>query len=160
MATAVATRLATMGDYDAICRLLKQVDQHHVEILPNVFKSFDGPARPRELIASHVEASDAAYILAEMDSKLVGFVNLKKAAHPNYPMFKPHEFALIENLVVDEAHRRKGVGTILFEEARKWALARDLKHIQLTVWVANAPATAFYAKLGFKPIHARMELPL
>lgn len=149
-----------MDDYDAVCRLLTQVDQHHAQILPDVFQPFDGPARPREVIASYVESKDAAYILAEINNEVVGFVNIRKASHPSYPMFKPHEFALIANLVVDEAHRRRGIGTRLFGEAKKWAIARGLNHIQLTVWTANAPAMIFYSKLGFKPMHARLELSL
>ena len=153
-------RTATMDDYAAICRLIEQVDRHHVGILPEVFQPFAGPPRPREVIASYGEAPDADYLLAEDEGQVVGFLNLRKAKYPGHPMFRPHEYAAIENLVVDEAHRRRGVATALFQEAVAWAEARGLAAIELTVWAANAAALAFYEGQGFQPLTHRMELRL
>lgn len=153
-------RLATMDDYDIICRLLEQVDRHHVAILPEFFQSFSGPPRSREVVAAYVEGQDADYILAEVDEAIVGLIDIKKDNHPNYPMFKPYDFAMIGNIVVDEGYRRQGVATALFEEAKRWAKRHGLKSIRLTVWIANTSAMEFYKKQGFQPLTEKMELKL
>lgn len=43
----VTTRIATLNDYDVICRLLQQGDNYHADLLPEFFRIFDGPTRPR-----------------------------------------------------------------------------------------------------------------
>jgi len=156
----LTTRLATMDDYDAICRLLAQADRYHADILPEVFRVFPGPARPRDVVAEYVEAEDKAYFLAETNGEVVGCLNIARQTASAYPMYRPREFAMIMNVVVDEAHRRKGIGTALLEEAKRWARDRHLSVIQLGVWVANGPAVAFYAKHGFRVLTQKMELQL
>jgi len=156
----VTTRVATMDDYEDICRLVAQGDRFHVEILPGVFQAFSGPARSRERIAEFVESPDADFLLAEADGEAVGLLNLRKHAHPPIPMFRAHEFALIHNLVVDKNHRRRGIGTALLDAAKQWARDHGPVFIQITVWAANEPAASFYAKHGFQPLTHRMELRL
>ena len=156
----VSIRIATMQDYDAICRLLSIVDAHHVNILPGYFKPFPAPPRTREVVASFIEHENADYIVAEDDKKIVGFINIIKGSHPTASMFKKHDFAMIENLVVDEQYRNHGIASSLFEEAEKWTKARGLKFIQLTVWAANSVATEFYKKRGFRPLTIKQELEL
>ena len=75
-------------------------------------------------------------------------------------MYRPREFVMIMNIVVDEDYRRQGIGTVLLEEAKRWARDRGLRAIQLGVWVANGPAVAFYAKHGFQVRTQKMELRL
>jgi len=150
-------RLATMDDYEAICRLYRQADQHHVDLLPQVFQAFPGPARSRELVSQFVGQDGAACIVAEADGKVVGLVSVKKAATPPYPMFRPREHALVEVLVVDEAHRHTGVGSLLLDAAKQWARARGLRSLQTNVWAANRVAKRLYARHGFKTITERIE---
>jgi len=156
----VVTRVATMDDYDAICRLLAQVDRYHFDILPDVFQTFIGPPRAREIVAAHVEGADADYIVAECDGEILGFVNLREQGYPKFPGYRPSRFAMIENMVVDEKHRRGGIGTKLLLAAKDWARDRGLASIQLSVWIANEPAVSLYGKLGFQPIVERMEYRL
>ncbi|MBI3946986.1 MAG: GNAT family N-acetyltransferase [Armatimonadetes bacterium] len=153
-------RPATMRDYPAICRIAAQADRAHAELLPDVFQAHAGPARTREWVAAYVDPPDADTLLAEVDGVVVGFLSVKAAAHPDYPIFRPHTFALVENLAVDEAWRRRGIGRSLVAEARRWTEMRGLEGIQLTVWVTNTAALAFYERLGFRPLTWRMELRL
>ena len=154
------TRTATMNDHDAICRLLTKLDCHHAHILPDVFRTFEGPARPRDVIASFVEADDADFLLAELDGEVVGLVAIRRRARPDYPMFRPGEFVLIEDLVVDERRRRRGIGTALLEAARRWSGQRGLGSMELVVWAANSEAVDFYRKHGFGMRQYRMRLDI
>lgn len=73
-------------------------------------------------------------------------------------MFREHDFAMIDNAVVDKSHRGKGIGTMLFRATIAWAKDRDLQHVQTTVWHENVEAREFYLDQGFRPITVRLEL--
>ncbi len=156
----IAIRPATLQDLDAIFGLLEQVDRVHVAAAPEVFQEFAGPPRPRALIAEKIEGPDSDYLVAEEEGAVVAFLSLWKASHPHSPMFRPHEFVLVENLVVEERCRREGIGSALLNAACGWAQQRGLRHLQLTVWAANTTAVAFYEKHGFRTLHQRMEREL
>lgn len=156
----ISTRLATMEDYEGICRLMTQVDEVHVDLLPDVFQSSPGPARPKEPIAHFVENEDADIILALRGTEIIGLLDLEKSAHPPYPMFRQHEYAMIDNLVVDTKHRGQGVASLLIQVAKQWACAKGLGFLQTTVWVANVGAKQFYEKHGFGTLSQRIELAL
>ena len=55
------------------------------------------------------------------ENGIVGFINIRCASHPRYPMFKAHEFAMIEDAVVAQSVRGRGIGTQLFSAAIAWA---------------------------------------
>jgi ribosomal protein S18 acetylase RimI-like enzyme len=156
----IKIRPATMDDYEPLCRLYRQADQVHVDLLPEVLQAFAGPARSREFVSQFVGQDDAACLVAEVDGEIVGMLTVKKAAAPPYPMFRPREHALVEILVVDEAHRHRGVGGALLDAAKQWARARGLKSLQTNVWAANTVAKRFYARHGFRTIAERIELTL
>jgi ribosomal protein S18 acetylase RimI-like enzyme len=156
----IETRVATMEDYSEICRLYRQLDEYHADILPNVFQRFPDPPRPREVVARSIEQDRADYILAIADGRIVGCLNLNVSSHPPYPMFRGREFALVENMIVDAEYRGKGIGASLLEEAKAWAQERGLRFIQTTVWSANERARAFYVNQGFVPVTEKLELRL
>ena len=75
-------------------------------------------------------------------------------------MFKPHEFAMVENAVVEQSFRGCGVGTQLFNAAIEWAQERELEHVQTMVWSANKETKEFYLRQGFRPLTEKLELNL
>ncbi|HMX16895.1 MAG TPA: GNAT family N-acetyltransferase [Rhodocyclaceae bacterium] len=57
--------------------------------------------------------------------------------------------AWIEDVVVAEAHRGRGLGTRLLAAALDWARGAGATRAQLLVDLDNAPALDFYAALGW-----------
>jgi len=55
----------------------------------------------------------------------------------------------IEHLVVQPAHRRRGLATHLLEVARQWARGSNLVAIVTAVQTKNDPAMCLLAKLGY-----------
>ena len=149
-----------MSDYPEICRLAEQGDQYHVDLLPAVFQRPKGPARSRDRIAQFVESKDGDIILATSGGTIIGCLCIQKARYPEYPMFKPHDYAQIVEVVVDAAHRQRGIGGSLIEAAKQWSRNRGLRFMQTNVWRANESAKAFYTKCGFRTITQRMEITL
>ena len=105
-----------------------------------------------------------AILVAERDSEgqpapgrpvpasLIGAVMIRIYDTPADPSMVPRRRAHVEALVVDEAHRRGGVGTALMEAATAWARARGTSEILLTVWAGNVAGEAFYERLGYRVV--------
>jgi len=127
--------------------------------LPWVFREVSR-GRPDTLIASAIQARDSDYLVAIVDSRVVGFLDIRESVTPDFPMFVPRRFALVDNVVVEEGHRGKGIGTRLLEGATEWARNRGLSSIQLTVWSQNTEAIRLYRRLGFAVVIQRMEKAL
>jgi GNAT superfamily N-acetyltransferase len=60
--------------------------------------------------------------------------------------------AWIEDVVVLETYRRRGLGRRLVDEAWGWARARGATRAQLVVDTRNESAMAFYATLGWESL--------
>jgi len=153
-------RSAELRDVDDIQRLYRQLDRYHADLLPDVFQALEEDARAEAFIRTRILGEDADYLVAELDGTMVGFVDVQRAAYPDFPMFRPREFGLIDNFIVDERHRGKGIGKRLFEAAIDWTRDRGLRAVQTTVWDANARARDFYLEEGFAVTTLRLELAI
>lgn len=57
---------------------------------------------------------------------------------------------LLEDVIVSRAHRGKGLGRKLVEHVCEWAKAEGMPRVTLLADRDNAPALAFYERLGFE----------
>ncbi len=57
---------------------------------------------------------------------------------------------LLEDVIVAKAHRGRGLGRRLVEEVCAWAKGQGMARITLLADKDNAPALAFYERLGFE----------
>jgi ribosomal protein S18 acetylase RimI-like enzyme len=153
-------RQATKEDLQALCELFGQLDTFHVELLPSNFRAFIGPARPVEILEEKISGSNKAVFVAVSGAKVVGFVDVQKASNPPFPMFKPKDFALIDNLFVSPDHRGSGIARMLFEEAKAWARKQGLSELQLKVYDENKDAVRFYERQGMRRLSATFEIDL
>lgn len=58
---------------------------------------------------------------------------------------------LVEDMVVEEASRGRGVGRALLSAIEDWAAERGATRLQLLADRENAPALAFYDRAGWAP---------
>lgn len=63
---------------------------------------------------------------------------------------------LLEDVVVRDRHRGLGLGRRLVEHVLDWARAEGMTRVTLLADQANAPALAFYERLGFQPSAMRV----
>jgi GNAT superfamily N-acetyltransferase len=156
----VTVRVALPSDTRAIEKLLTQLDRYHVELLPDVFHTPDGPVRPKGILRAAIGEDDQDLLVAEMDGRIVGVAQVKIAERPKAPMFRPRNYAVLENMVVDAERRGAGVGKALFEAVKTWSRDRGLTHVQTICWAANEEALVFYQKAGFETVTVRLEYPI
>ena len=111
-------------------------------LLPQLSKSAV-PLSKVDLIA--IIQSEASHLLmAEHDGQFCGSLTLAVFKSPTGTR------ARIEDIVVNEDARRKGVGRLLSEHALGLATERGAKTVDLTSRPSREAANALYKKVGFE----------
>jgi len=90
---------------------------------------------------------DHGAFVAEAEGVVVGWVHVYAVATLESPAH-----AEIGGLVVDEAHRGRGIGRALMERAEAWARDMGLGVMRLRSNVIRAEAHAFYERIGYAPV--------
>jgi len=85
-------------------------------------------------------------LVAELDGKLVGLATV----HVSLSIEHDRPAAKLSAIVVDETHRRRGVGEALVAAVEAEARARDCCLIFLTTAERRKGAHAFYRRIGFE----------
>jgi RimJ/RimL family protein N-acetyltransferase len=85
-----------------------------------------------------------AVLVAERDGGIVGRLSLGRDAHPS----SSHVADL--GLMVAQAHRRTGVGSVLLAAAEAWARPAGIGKLELHVFPYNEAAIALYEKAGYE----------
>ncbi|CAG7621617.1 Streptothricin acetyltransferase A [Paenibacillus solanacearum] len=87
-----------------------------------------------------MEHPDRAIYLAFADRRFAGLIQLKR----NW-----NNYALVEDIKVDRAYRRHGIGRRLIEQAKLWAAAGHMPGLMLETQNNNVKACRFYESCGF-----------
>lgn len=88
----------------------------------------------------------ACLLVADEDGVVVGMVSVQ-------PLISTAEggmVGLLEDLVVDEAWREKGIGSLLLRAALDWAREQGLTRVQLLADRNNEAALQFYFRRSFQ----------
>ena len=146
-------RRAYSCDYQAACRLWAEADALHAAELPRLFRPTDLPARSRRWFDQNVEDPEGDLLLAEADGAVVALVRVQiheRPTIPDVPALVPRRYAAIEELVVAEAFRRRGIAALLMDAAHHWMRDQGIDETELTVYEFNQPALRLYRKLGYQ----------
>jgi ribosomal protein S18 acetylase RimI-like enzyme len=84
-------------------------------------------------------------LVAEEEGTVVGLIALVFYR----VWYHPGGTALITELVIDEAYRGKGIGSMLIDEGIKAAQAHGMDEIEVGTECQNAGAQRFYRRCGF-----------
>lgn len=96
-------------------------------------------------------------LVAECGDNLVGYLYGYMQDTGDAYLFP---IAQLEAMFVDETNRNKGIGNVLIEEFKRWAVSKKAKYIQLKVCNDNKSAIVLYSKNGFKNVKYTMSLEL
>jgi ribosomal protein S18 acetylase RimI-like enzyme len=142
--TAYRVRAAQSGDATAVATLLGELDY---------------PTEPRaveERLAALDAEGDAGVLVAVDEYDIAGVIA--------YDLFRPLERdgrqCRITTLVVDRAHRRRGVAAGLLTAVEAVARERGCFRLEVTTRPERAEALAFYEAYGFEERPRRLVKPL
>ena len=93
-----------------------------------------------------LESEGYELFCAEKEGAIAGFASLSI----QHNFWQEGYILYIATMIVDEKHRRQGIGTALIREIEKIARERDCKRIELESAFHRKEAHAFYEKMGFE----------
>lgn len=142
-------------DWETFRRMMCRLHRIHAEKRPDIFR-VDADPFPEEEFQSLLGCAGKIAFAAEQDGMLAGFciMELKEASHP---VLRKRTVAVVEDLYVEDAYRRRGIGRKLFEQAVSLARRRGAESMQLKVWSFNQSAVDFYRSMGMKVQNMTME---
>ena len=138
----VRVRDAELGDIEAIHGLIGELADYE-----KLRHEFIGTA---PALAEHLfgEQRYAWALVAEEAGKVIGFA----LYFFNYSTFLCKPGIYLEDLYVQAAQRRRGVGLRLLAQLAQRAVARGCGRLEWAVLDWNAPSIAFYKQLGARPM--------
>jgi diamine N-acetyltransferase len=148
MRVSVQIRLATADDYQGFAVVANEVHEHHVECVPKVFRSVQVVV-PEESFLKLINADDSDVYVADLNGRIVGYAVLLHRS-TSRDMHVPRTYSFIDNFGVSKAHRRMGVGRLLFKACLNRARERGSQELELDCWEANQEAVSFYESMGMK----------
>lgn len=106
--------------------------------------SFDA-AKQRAGLAALLESPQACVMVAEQGGGVVGMASVQTVVSTA----EGGPVGWVEDLVVAEGFRGRGIGKLLLEHLEAWAIENGLLRLQLLADRNNLPALAFYARQGW-----------
>jgi GNAT superfamily N-acetyltransferase len=115
---------------------------------------------PADVYTSHVRdelaGGQATVLVADVDGRIAGCVFV--AIEPESWKELRYEAGVVHDLVVDEAHRRAGIGRALLQHAIDWFAARGVRRVMLGTATRNDRAQRLFRSVGFRPTMIEMTL--
>lgn len=134
----------------ALAELNRFVHEMHHMRRPDYFK----PTRPPDTAAwfrELLEKPTTAAWIAEAAGVAVGYVLAFFHDRPENPFQQARRWCEIDQIAVDPAWRRRGVGGALMKAALDEARARGMPDVELFSWAFNTDAHAMFRRFGFEP---------
>lgn len=150
-------RRAEKKDIPGIQQLLEQVLAIHHAGRPDIFKPVGVKYTEIQMLEIFADADKPVFVYTDENDNVVGhcfgiWMRRKEAEHTC-----AYNTLYIDDLCVDEAARRKGIGAALYEYVRNYAVENGAHNITLHAWDCNPSAVAFYKKQGMQIQQYTME---
>ena len=124
--------------------------RYHQKDRPDIFNVTSNEMLKEDLVKNFENLS---ILIALVDNKIVGYLA--------YRIKENHTKKLdVDQLVVLEQYRGKGLGKKLMDEVKNIALNNNCDRIELNCWLFNENALAMYEHIGFERQRIIYELNL
>jgi GNAT superfamily N-acetyltransferase len=132
-------------------RDLPAINSLYGELKPGEYESYaPSAAKLRAGFQRIARSRDHHLIVAECDGEIVGTLHVHIFRHLGHGV-RPS--AIVENVVVTEAMRSRGIGEKMLEAARAIAIRERCYKLSLTSRSHRQAAHRFYERLGWKHSH-------
>ena len=151
-------RRANETDLDTMVSFNQALFQHDGPFDGELDFSFPDSEGGRKYFFARIHGEDSLALIASIDGEPVGYLVAAETAGESYRYVA--RSAELENMLVGENVRGKGVGAKLVDEFIKWCKARSILRVKVSAYAANAEALRFYEKQGFKNLSISLEMKI
>ena len=134
-----------MAGSRASVRLATEQDAERVAALSMQLGYPTSPGDTQRYLAQVERDSNHAVYVAALDGRVVGWVHVRVMLHDK-------RVAEIEGLVVDEAHRGRGIGRLLAQASEQWMRERGCGTVHVRSSIVRKRAHHFYEGLGYENV--------
>ena len=152
----IVIKAAQKENIEDILRLLVQVNQVHADGRPDLFKA-GGTKYTHKSLEEKLAKEDEIIFVAMEDNEVVGYIFCVFEKTEDTVNTYGKKTLYIDDLCVDQNHRRKGIGQSLYAHTKNFAKYNGFDRVTLHVWECNPKARMFYESLGMKPMYTAME---
>ncbi|UCG69606.1 MAG: GNAT family N-acetyltransferase [Thermoplasmata archaeon] len=149
-------REGVLRDRASLDELFREELEYHMNLQPDVFKIPDTVVSEKWLKAI-INDNNIFLGISEYNGKIVGAILYKIDKNPEDNILKERKFVYVEDMIVSESFRGKGIGKKLLNYAIKHVKTKDIKEIEIDVGDNNEVGLRFYKEQGFKTIRRRMK---
>lgn len=150
-------RKARMEDRLGIERLLKEVNNLHQKLRPDIFIEKAIKYNEEQFNALISNGATPIFVAVDEDGNVLGHLFCQVRDYADVAVYKDFKTLFIDDLCVAESAHRQGIGKSLFDFALKYARQNGCYDVTLNVWSGNDSALAFYGKMGMFPKETQME---
>lgn len=153
----ITIRFAEEDELEQVNGLRKQVHKLHVDGRPDFFLS-GGWNAIKDTVRERFVSEDSNVVVACFENEIVGTAIVQYIRRSESSFRPAHNFCHIEEFVVDEKYRRRGIATSLIDFIKEDASDRGFKKVELDMWEFNESAFKFYESIGFRTYRRDLEL--
>ena len=131
---------------------IKKIGAHEWQLVINLFNQFrvfykkeSDLGLAERFIRERLDNNESVIYVAMDGDKPIGFTQL----YPKYSSARAVKNWILNDLFVDAAYRKQGIGAKLIDQAAKFAKTSGSQFIQLETAVDNYSAQSLYEGLGF-----------
>ena len=151
-------RNAQIDDVNRVSELMLQVAKIHSSARRDIFKEKNIEEIKNEV--NNRMNNKENILIAEENNSIFGVIIYKIKEVREHKNLKDRTVLWIDELVVDENIRGKGIGKSLFLEVNKITKESNCNAVELNCWNFNRQAIKFYEKCGMNTQRLIMEVKI
>jgi ribosomal protein S18 acetylase RimI-like enzyme len=142
-------RPAREEDVSGLVDLWIEFMDFHTALDPDYVRSRDAVENWTAYVSEKISDEKFRIIVAVDRGRLVGHLVATLKEYP--PVFTLKNYGFVQEIAVNYAYRRKGVGRRLYAAAEEWLLSAGVSRIQIKVDSDNESSRSFWKAVGFGP---------
>ena len=156
----IRIRRAEKKDAKRLCELLETIAELHHNGRPDIYGA-GGAKYDIEAVEEKISREDEIILVAvNEDDITMGYTMSKIIDVKAEGILLPYRKMYIDDVCVDSAFRKLGIGRLLMDATKKEAENNGCHIAELNVWAFNENAVEFYKNCGMKVQRMYMEYVL
>ena len=131
---------------------IREAELKHINLILPLFNKYrkfyeveDKPEEAKAFIQERIEKNQSKIFLAMQEEKAIGFTQL----YPSFSSLSLKSVWILNDLYLEEDFRKQGVGKLLLDSAKDFAIKTKSKGLTLSTGIENETAQSLYEKYGF-----------